>query len=152
MADLRGFDASTVEPSAPMEQIPAGKYLAMITASEMKPNKASTGQFLELVFTITEGEYKNRQLWARLNLVNPNPLASKIAQADLSALCRAVGIMTPSDSCELHNLPLVIRVRCKKRKDTGEIANEIRGYERRETITGKPQQAQTNTPPWRRPS
>lgn len=152
MADLRGFDANTVEPSAPMEPIPAGRYLAMITASEMKPNKSGTGQFLELVFTITEGEYKNRQLWARLNLVNPNPLASKIAQADLSALCRAVGIMTPSDSCELHNLPLVIRVRCKKRKDTGEIANEIRGYERREAITGKPQQAQTSTPPWRRPS
>ena len=31
-----------------MDPIPAGKYLAMITASEMKPNKAGTGQFLEL--------------------------------------------------------------------------------------------------------
>lgn len=150
MADLRGFDANKVEPTTAFDPIPAGKYLATITASEMKPNKAGTGQFLELVFTIIEGEFKNRSLWARLNLDNPNELAVKIAQAELSAICRAVGVMAPSDSAELHNLPLVIRVRCKKRKDTDEIVNEISGFEKRDAVTGRPQQAQTNTPPWRR--
>ena len=151
MASLLGFDANKVEPATPFEAIPAGKYLATITASEMKPNKAGTGQFLQLVFTIIEGELRNRQVWARLNLENPNELAMKIAQAELSAICRAVGIMAPNDSVELHNLPLVIRVKCKRRKDNDEISNEIGGYEKREAITGKPQQAQTNTPPWRRP-
>ena len=151
MADLRGFDANTVEPATPFEPIPAGKYLAMITASGMKSNKAGTGQFLELVFTIVEGEYRNRQLWARLNLDNPNELAVKISHAELSAICRAVGVMTPNDSVELHNLPLVIKVRCKKRQDTDEITNEVCGYEKRDAATGRPQQAQTNTPPWRRP-
>jgi len=150
MADLRGFDANKVEPRAAMEVIPAGKYLAVIGASEMKPNKAGTGQFLELVFTIVEGEHKNHQLWARLNLSNPNDIAMKIAQAELSALCRAVGVMTPNDSVELHNLPLTIQVKCKKRKDTDEITNEIGGYEKRDAVTGKPQQAQSATPPWRR--
>ncbi|NLE38923.1 MAG: DUF669 domain-containing protein [Pirellulaceae bacterium] len=140
-----------MEPTTALDPIPAGKYMAMITASEMKPNKAGTGRFLELCFTIIEGEFKNRQLWARLNLENPNELAMKIAQAELSALCRAVGVLTPGDSVELHNLPLVIRVRCKKRKDTDEIANEIKGYEKRDAATGRPQQAQTSTPPWRRP-
>lgn len=151
MANLGNFDANKVEPTTAFDPIPAGKYLAMITASEMKPNKASTGRFLELCFTIIEGDFKNRQLWARLNLENPNELAMKIAQAELSALCRAVGVLTPGDSVELHNLPLVIRVRCKKRKDTDEIANEIKGFEKRDAATGRPQQAQTNTPPWRRP-
>ena len=151
MSSLKGFDANKVEPATPFEAIPAGKYLAVISASEMKPNKAGTGQFLQLVFTIIEGELRNRQVWARLNLENPNELAMKIAQAELSAICRAVGIMAPNDSVELHNLPLVIRVKCKRRKDTDEISNEIGGYEKREAITGKPQQAQTNTPPWRRP-
>jgi hypothetical protein len=150
MADLRGFDASKVEPRTAMDPIPAGQYLAVITDSAMKSNKAGTGQFLEVAFTIVEGEYKNRQLWARLNLVNPNDVAMKIAQAELSALCRAVGVLTPNDSVELHNLPLVIRVKCKRRKDTDEISNEIAGFEKRDAVTGKPQQAQTNTPPWRR--
>jgi hypothetical protein len=59
--------------------------------------------------------------------------------------------MAPNDSVDLHNLPLVIKVRCKKRKDTDEISNEIRGFEKREAVTAKPQQAGTSTPPWRRP-
>lgn len=139
MSDLRGFDANKVEPATPFETIPAGKYLAMIVSSEMKPNKAGTGRFLELCFSIIEGDLRNRQVWARLNLENPNELATKIAQAELSALCRAVGVLTPNDSVELHNLPVVIRVKCKKRKDTGEISNEIGGYEKREAITSKPQ-------------
>ena len=122
----------------------------MITASEMKSNKAGTGRFLELCFTLIEGEYKGRTLWARLNLENPSELATKIAQSELSAICRAVGVTAPNDSVELHNLPLVIKVCCRKRPDNGEIVNEVKGFERREAITGKPQQAQTNTPPWRR--
>jgi hypothetical protein len=151
MVNLAGFDASQVEPTTTFDPIPAGKYLAMITASEMKPNKAGTGSYLELVFTILEGEYKGRQLWARLNLDNPNELAVKIARAELSAICRAVGVLTPRDSTELHNLPLVVRVACKKRKDTDEIINTLKGFERRDALSGRPQQVQTNTPPWRRP-
>ena len=150
MVDLTWFDASQVEPAATFDTIPAGKYVAMITASEMKPNKAGTGSFLELVFTIVEGQYKGRQLWGRLNLDNPNELAVKIARAELSAICRAVGVLTPRDSVELHNLPLVIRVACKKRKDTDEITNVIQGYDKRDAATGRPQQAQSGTPPWRR--
>jgi len=150
MVDLRGFDANQVEPTTAFEPLPAGKYLAMITASEMKPNKAGTGRYLELCFTIVEGEHRNRSLWARLTLENPNELAVRIARGELSAICRAVGVMTPSDSVELHNLPLVIKVACKRRKDTGEIANVITGYEKRDVLTGRPQQAQSSTPPWRR--
>jgi hypothetical protein len=151
MANLGNFDAHQVEPSVAFDPIPAGKYLAMVTESEMEPNKAGTGQFLKLVFQILEGEFKDRQIWARLNLNNPNELAVKIANAELSAICRAVGVMTPQDSVELHNLPMLIKVSCKKRDDTGEITNEIKGYEKREAASGKPQQAKTNTAPWRRP-
>jgi hypothetical protein len=150
MANLGNFDANTVEPAVALEAIPAGKYMAMIVDSGMKPNKAGTGQYLELVFQILEGDFKGRQLWARLNLKNPNELTMRIALAELSAICRAVGVMTPGDSCELHNLPMIINVRCKKRSDSGEIGNEIRGYEKRDSASGKPQQATTNTPPWRR--
>ena len=105
MADLRGFDAGKVEPTTTLDPIPAGKYLAMVTASEMKPNKAGTGQFLELVFTILEGDHRNRQLWARLNLINPNELAVRIAQAELSALCRAVGVLAPTKSITVRSVP-----------------------------------------------
>ena len=127
MANLGNFDASKVEPTTTLDPIPAGKYEAVITESEMKANKAGTGSYLQLAFQIIEGEHKNRLLWARLNLDNPNETAVKIANAELSAVCRAVGVLAPSDSTELHNLPLIVHVRCKKRADTGEITNEIKG-------------------------
>ena len=150
MASLRGFDANQVEPSTPFEPIPAGKYLAAITDSKMKPTKSGNGEYLELTFQILEGEHRGRQLWARLNLSNPNEQTVKIARGELSAICRAVGVMQPNDSTELHNLPLVITVRCKKRQDTGEITNEVRGYAKREAASGTPQQAEDATPPWMR--
>ena len=151
MADLRGFDANQVEPSADFEPIPAGKYEAVITESEMKPTKAGTGHYLQLTFQVIEGEFKNRFLWARLNLDNPNATAVQIARAELSAICRAVGVMAPNDSAELHNLPLVISVKCKKREDTGEITNEIKGYsQKKEPEVAAAAATANSTPPWKR--
>ena len=46
MADLSGFDANQVEPTSNFDPIPAGKYVAVITDSEMKANKAGTGSLL----------------------------------------------------------------------------------------------------------
>ena len=152
MADLRGFDANTVEPSGDFEPIPAGKYQAVITESEMKPTKAGTGHYLQLTFQVIEGPHQNRLLWARLNIDNPNAQARKIAEGELSAICRAVGVLSPNDSVELHNLPLVIHVRCKKRTDTGEIVNEVKGYSKKDSpqppAAGAP--AGNSTPPWKR--
>lgn len=151
MANLNGFNASEVEPTSNFEPLPAGKYLAAISDSEMKATKNGSGNYLQLTFTIIEGPYKNRVLWSRLNLNNPNATAVKIAQSELSAICRATGVMTPRDSVELHNIPLVITVKCRKRTDTGDVDNEIRGYERK-VANGQAHQASAtdNTPPWRR--
>ena len=150
MANLGNFNASEIDPSVSFDPIPAGKYVAAITESEMKPTKSGNGHFLELTFEVLSGQYKGRKLWTRLNLDNPNPQAVQIARGELSAICRAVGVMQPKDSCELHNLPLVITVKCKKRTDTDEITNEVSGYAKREAATGQPQQAASDTPPWKR--
>ena len=150
MANLNGFDASQVEPTS-FDPLPAGKYLAVITESEMRPTKKGAGQYLNLTFEVIEGEYKGRKLWARLNLKNPNPQAEQIARGQLSAICRAVGVMAPKDSVELHNLPLVVTVKVKKREDTGDLQNEVSGYAKKESAAAAPpQQAASSTPPWKR--
>ena len=81
------FNANEVEPSTGYDPIPVGKYQAVITESEMKPTKTGNGQYLQLEFEIIEGDYKNRKIWARLNLENANTDAVRIARADLSAIC-----------------------------------------------------------------
>lgn len=150
MANLNGFNANDVEPNADFEPIPAGRYLATVIDSQMKPTKNGNGSYLELTFEVLEDPYKGRRLWARLNLENPNPKTVQIARGELSALCRAVGVLAPNDSVELHNLPLLLNVKLKRRKNTDELQNEIRGFSKKEAPAAQPQQATTNTPPWRR--
>lgn len=150
MANLHNFNAHNVDPATEFEPIPAGKYMAVITESEMKSTKSGNGSYLELTFQVIGGEYKGRLLWSRLNLENPKPLTVQIAKAELSAICRAVGVMQPKDSIELHNLPLLVTVKCRKRDDTGEITNEIKAYGKKDAGIGQPQQSAVNTPPWAR--
>lgn len=151
MATL-SFNANDVEPTAVFDPLPAGKYLAAITASEMKPTKAGNGSYLQLEFTVLDGPCRGRKLWDRLCINHPNDLTQKIARGNLSAICRAIGVMQPRDSVELHNLPLVVTVKCKKRDDTGEVTNELKGYAKRESAVGQPQQVAVHdqTPPWAR--
>jgi len=154
MAHLNGFDAHEVEPNVGFDPIPAGKYLAVITASEMKPTKAGTGEYLELELEVIEGSYKGRKLWDRLTLKHPNDLTVQIAKGTLSSICRAVGVMKPNDSVELHNLPMTISVGCKKREDNGELTNVVKGYSKRESAVARPPATAANgagsTPPWKR--
>jgi len=132
MADLSGFDASTVEPNEGFTAIPAGDYPVIITASEMKPTKNGEGKFLELKLQILSGPHQNRQLFDRLNLVNKNEMAVQISKGTLSAICRAVNVMTPKDSAELHNKPLTAIVKVKEDKN-GNKQNEVKGYKPRHT-------------------
>ncbi|MCG3128285.1 MAG: hypothetical protein CHACPFDD_03163 [Phycisphaerae bacterium] len=152
MPTLNGFNANDVDPNFAFEAIPAGKYLAVITESEEKPTKSGSGKFVQFTFQIIEGEYKDRLVWSRLNLDNPNAMTVKIARAELSAICRAVGVPAPKDSVELHNIPLVITVGQKKRADTGEMGNVIKGYAKRDAVAPRPQAVAGNngTPPWKR--
>lgn len=149
MAQLN-FDANQVDPHVGFDPIPAGKYLALVTTSEFKPNKAGNGRYLQLEYQIVDGPHKGRKLWSRHNLEHPNAQTVQIARGELSAICRAVGIMTPQDSAELHNLPLTITVKVKQREDTGEPSNEISGWAKKEAAQGKPVQATISTPPWAR--
>lgn len=136
MASLNGFDATQVDPVVGFEPVPAGKYVAQIVESDIKPTKVGTGHYLELVLELLDTQYKGRKVWARLNLDNPSAQAVTIGRGELSAICHAVGVMQPRDSCELHHLPLCIKVTCRKREDTGEITNEVKGFEKKEAAFG----------------
>ena len=142
--NLSGFDASTVETTSSFEPLPAGKYRAIITKSEMKPTKGGNGKYLELQFELlgdSSGKHKGRRLWDRLNLINSNQTAVTIAKESLAAICKAVGIMTPNDSAELHNKPLLVRVAVKKSDYSGDFENVIKGFEAIQNGQHQPVQA-----------
>jgi len=124
MSELN-FNAYDVEPASEFTPLPNGQYVAVIGESTVKPTKKGDGRLLELAFVIIEGEYANRKVWTRLNIVNRNPDAQRIANGHLSSICRAVGVMRPGDSSELHNLPIKITVACKPRGDGNGLTNDV---------------------------
>ncbi len=146
------FDANTVDPNVAYEPIPAGWYKAVITASEEKPTKAQTGSYLQLSLEVIDGPQLGKKVTDRLNLNNPNATASEIAYRTLSAICHAVGVMTPRQSQDLHDKPLMVKVAVKPADATYAASNEVKGYEacdkaKTETAaTG----TKSSTPPWKR--
>ena len=128
MASLSGFDANKVEPQTEYPPpIPAGDYDAIIIGSEMKATKDRNGTYLRLELAVLNGQFQNRKLSTNLNLVNANAKAVEIAKGSLSAICRAVGVLTPNDSSELHGKPLTVKVTIRKSDEYGD-QNEIKAF------------------------
>jgi hypothetical protein len=123
------FNAANVEPQQSFDALPAGRYEVIITDSEMKDTKAGTGEYLQLTMeVIGDSKHAGRKLWSRLNLVNPNATAVGIAERELSAICHCVGIITPADSEELHDRPLIVDVIQELNPMSGQQTNRIKGY------------------------
>ncbi len=134
MASLNdpNFDASKTEIVRPWEAIPEGAYPVEIVKSERRTNRAGTGSYLEIHFEVIEGPQQGRQVIVRLNDDHPSERAVRMAKSDLAKICLAAGHPRPSDTVELHNVPLWAEVVVKRRKDNGELANEIVAYHPRE--------------------
>lgn len=145
MADLNGFNANSFEELENLDLLPAGDYPVAVVNSAIKPTKNLDGQYLELEFQVLEGKFKGRRLWDRLNVQHPSEKAVGFAKRKLASICRAVNVLTPRDSRDLHDRPLIAVVRQKMRHDTQELTTEIRRY----SAMGQPV-TQSAAPPWAR--
>lgn len=146
MADLGGeFNANDVAPSTGFKPVPIGWVLAMIVDSKSKKTDEAGNETedlarvlkhrVSLTYQILDErkEYQTaagegRKIFHGLNLKNPEPTTVQIARGNLSAICRATGVLTPKDSSELHNLPHMIRIGQRKNKQTGELENVINDW------------------------
>lgn len=108
MPSLHGYNPD--EKYTGFGNIPEGAYNAIITDSKEVKNKKTPGTHLALMFTILDGPMKNRKVWARLNLQNDNEQTVRISRSELKNICTACGGIRPTDSVQLHNIPMVIHV------------------------------------------
>jgi hypothetical protein len=122
------FDPNTIEDRVEFTIYPVGEYIAEVTASDYKPTKAGNGKFIELEWTILDGEYAGRKYWDRLNVKHENKVAEDIANSSMKDLMKAIG--QPNERCKntnmLHGIPVKLKIGISKRKDTGEDQNTVR--------------------------
>lgn len=128
--DISGFDASKVDPFVEFQPIPAGDYLGALVESELKEAKQNNAnKYINAKFQIIDGPHKGVHVWEIFNLVNANDQAVAIAQAKLSSLCRAVGVLQPRSTADLYNKPVVLKLTVEERSDKkGSYNNKIADF------------------------
>lgn len=134
-----GFDANAVEPDEGRDfaPLPPGAYECEITSSEVKDTKNGSGCYLALELTIIAPTGAGRKVWQNITLKNANAQAESIGQAQLSSLCRAVGIPVLKDSDQLFQKIVRVRLGIEKGKDGHPDRSKVTMWE----AVGTPQPA-----------
>lgn len=83
------------------EPLPPGEYAVVISEQRTKPNKAGTGEYLELTLVIEEGSSRGRRIWERLNLRNPSQKAVQIARETVERIKEVTGMTAARNADEL---------------------------------------------------
>ncbi len=132
MVDLN-YNADDLPDDDGFSLITPGKYAAEIIDSEMK-DTSSGGKQLSLKCKLLDVEenktFKNRTVFANLNVVNKNERAVQISQAQLKKIMKAFGLKKVRDSTELHNKPLMIKIGIDKASDE----DKANGYDDRNKV------------------
>lgn len=112
--------------------IDIGQYPAVILDSGLKPTSKGDGQYLWLKVVITQGKFANTEFTERLNIVNPNNDAMRMAYGTLARISEALGMaQTPQDSSALHNKPLIIDVVTEPGEDwTNKDGKAVKGKDK----------------------
>lgn len=99
------------------ELLPNGDYKMMIVESDIIDNKSGNGSHVDLKLVVVDGERKNFVLHHRLTWTSASQDAVQIGRRKLAEICRAVGVMSPNDTSDLHNITFVARVSVQKDKN-----------------------------------
>lgn len=138
MVEIDNFDAEGVAPHTPFELLAPGWYCMQFVKSELMSTKAG-GERLVLEAQMIEQihpELAGRKFWVSLNLKNSSAKAVDISRAHLSAICRAVGVMSVTDTEALHFLPLAIKIKVRPADGSYGESNEAGGFDSAEARFG----------------
>lgn len=105
------FDATQHNLEQGLPQMPAGRHIVAIIASEVKPTKNKDGHYLECELSNQDGTIRGA---LRFNLDNQNAEAVRIAFKQLGQVSMAVGVPQFNDSQAIHNRPFGVEVGLQK--------------------------------------
>jgi len=124
------FDADAVDPAANFSALPPGQYTVEVIDSELRATKRGDGQYIWMELSVIDPQpHAGRKIWVNLNILNPSAKAQEIGRAQLSSMCRAVGLRQCNDTDEL--IGRVVRVDVKIRPASGSYAesNDVVGFD-----------------------
>jgi len=128
MASIAGSYNPDAEPSSGYTPLPVGDYQMEIVESEYKATSKGTGMLLACKAQVVGGEYEGRPFYINYNLENSNDQTQEIGQRNFAGLRRALGVLNPQDTLEMHFKQFGVKIGIKASKNTGELENVIKQY------------------------
>jgi len=107
------------------DPLPAGRYNVIGSAALVKPTKDGTGRMLNITWTVTDGDYKGRKLFDRLNVVNKSEKAQQIGRNQLGNRLKAVGLEGENDMAKIIGRECNLSVRVRPAEGDYQASNEI---------------------------
>ena len=119
------INVNDLPASQSFDPIPEGKYTVMVKEVELKETNDRTGRYFKFTFSVTDGQYRGRQLWTNVNWINKNKQAEDIGKQQLRTILEAAGITGMlRNTDELINAVVDVKVKIKQEE----------GYEPQNTI------------------
>ena len=144
------FDPNQYAPSTGVGgQLPQSGpegHVVVITGAELKPTQSGAGSYLQFNLKVVEGQSQGAEGAVRLNMINQSEVATKIAFADLTAICWSTGMMQQFDwsqdcSCLFNLMFRVVVMPAKKKEDADKGYTEVvkfMSYDGQTPAQGKP--------------
>lgn len=104
------FNASAVPEDTGPEPLPAGDYCIYIESSDIRTEDDGTQKLSMVAKVIQPEQYAGRTLFPSFTMYSANADHVKTGQRLLALVCKAVGVIHPRDSVELHDKPFFTRV------------------------------------------
>jgi len=121
------FRESDIKSTSDFDVLPPCKPQCLIERAQFKQNKKANGHYLEITLQVIDGPHKNRKLWDRINIDNPDQTCVKIGMGQLKKLLKATEINDFEDTSQLLNKVVIAHVAVQKNDVYGD-QNVIRGY------------------------
>jgi len=137
------------ESSGVYDPLPPGWYSVVITQAEIKATKAGNGEYIKVRYDVTGPTHQGRVVWGNINIRNASLKAEEIGRQQLGELMRAIGLARVSDTDQLINGSLSIKLDIRESEQYG-AQNEVKGFK---ALAGSvppaaPQAETKAAPPW----
>ena len=139
------------------DPVPEGWYNVRITEATIKATKKGDGQYISVRYDIIGPAHQGRVVFGMINIKNANPKAEEIGRQQLGNLMRAIGLTRVTDTDQLINGELQVKLSIKRDEEYGD-KNEVKSFKAvsggvlpQTSAPSTPQQsapASASTPPW----
>lgn len=112
-------------PKSEFTPIPAGTYMSVVDGAEIKTNKSQTGRYINVAFKITGPQYAGRIIFYPVVFESREEKAFESGQKNLRDLMEACCLSSLSDTDQLLNKTVQIKVKIAEAHDGYKESNQV---------------------------